>query len=466
MTSIRTRLFVILVAATGLVWLCAAAWVYVHTQRQLQTVLDNRLMEAARMVSSLVEGDAIALAARAGTPVSVPEAVPLSYERQLSCQIWSFDGRLIGRSSGAPETELSNEASGFSEREVGGEPWRVYSVADRDKGIRVLVGDRSGLRDRLVTDLVGGLLLPAVLMMPLLAFLIWASVGRGLRPLRRLTHGLTERGAEDLCPISLGNPPSEIRPVVEALNGLFGKVAAAREHERSFTAFAAHELRTPLAGLRTQVQVALAAKDPETREGALRQTLVAVDRTTRLVRQLLEMSALDAATDGAGEQDIWVGQAIEEITAGLGTGRGGITVEIDPALRGMTCRMNRELFHLVVRNLHENAVQHSPPGGRVRWFLDDGVHPPAVAVEDEGPGIPEDEIGRVTDRFFRGRHRSAVGSGLGLAIVEAALKRAKGTLALRNRRDRSGLRAGFGLPLAGNGRADDIPRRHPAATAP
>jgi two-component system sensor histidine kinase QseC len=212
--------------------------------------------------------------------------------------------------------------------------------------------------------------------------------------------------------------------------------------------------------------VALAAKDAQTREGALRQTLVAVDRTTRLVRQLLEMSALDAATDDGGGQDIRVGQAIEEITAGLGTGKGGVAVEIDPALHRATCRMNRELFHLVVRNLHENAVQHSPAGGRVRWILDDGVHPPVVAVEDEGPGIPEDEIGRVTDRFFRGRHRSAVGSGLGLAIVEAALKRAKATFALRNRRDRSGLRAAFGLPLDGNGRVDESSRRHPAATAP
>ncbi|WP_262271485.1 ATP-binding protein [Microvirga yunnanensis] len=466
MTSIRTRLFIILVTATGIVWLCAAAWVYAHTQRQLQTVLDNRLMEAARMVSSLVEGDAIALAARGEVPVSVPETVPLSYERQLSCQIWSFDGRLIGRSSGAPEAELSNEASGFSEREVGGEPWRVYAVADRDKGIRVLVGDRIGLRDRLVTELVGGLLLPAALIVPLLAFLIWASVGRGLGPLRRLTHGLEARGAEDLCPISIGNPPAEIRPVVEALNGLFGKVAAAREHERSFTAFAAHELRTPLAGLRTQVQVALAAKDAETREGALRQTLVAVDRTTRLVRQLLEMSALDVATDDGEGQDIRVGRAIEEITAGLGTGKGGVAVEIDPALYRVTCCMNRELFHLVVRNLHENAVQHSPAGGRVRWFLDDAVHPPVVAVEDDGPGIPEDEISRVTDRFFRGRHRSAVGSGLGLAIVEAALKRAKATFVLRNRWDGSGLRAGLGLPMVSIERADESARRHPAATAP
>lgn len=448
MSSIRTRLFIILIAATTLIWLFATAWIYLDTKRQLQHVLDTRLMEAARMVGSLVTSGEIALSARADqAPASIPlpEPIQVGYERQLSCQIWSFDGRLIGRSSGAPEAALSNETSGFSEQEVGGEPWRVYAFADRERGIRVLVGDRLGLRDRLVTDLIRGLLLPAIVVVPLLAFLIFASVGRRLRPLRRLTQGLVARGSEDLSPVNVGDPPSEIRPVVEALNGLFGKVAAEREHERSFTAFAAHELRTPLAGLRTQVQVALAARDPEIREGALRQTLVAVDRTSRLVRQLLAMSELDSAMDDGEAQDILVGPALEEVIASLGAGKTTTRVEIDPALHHTTIRMNRELFHLAVRNLHENAVQHSPEDGLVRWVLDGSASPPVIAVADEGPGIPEYEIGLVTDRFFRGRLRSAVGSGLGLAIVDAALRRAKASLVLRNRQDRSGLWAGFGI---------------------
>lgn len=453
MSSIRTRLFIILIAATSLIWLSATAWIYLDTKRQLEHVLDTRLMEAARMVGSLVTSGEIALTARADdTPASVPlpEVVHAGYERQLSCQIWSFDGRLIGRSSGAPQAELSNEANGFSEREVGGEPWRVYAFTDRDKGVRVLVGDRLGLRDRLVTDLVRGLLMPTAFMVPLLAFLIWASVGRGLLPLRRLTLGLKMRGPEDLSPISVGTPPSEIRPVIEALNALFAKVVAAREHERSLTAFAAHELRTPLAGLRTQVQVALAAKDPELREGALKQILVAVDRTSRLIRQLLAMSALDATAQDGEVQDIVVGPAIEEVIAGLS--KVNARVDIDQALYHTTIQMSRELFHLAVRNLHENALQHSPEGGLIRWFLDDAASPVAIAVEDEGPGIPEDEIGLVTARFFRGRNRSAVGSGLGLAIVEAALERAKATFVLRNRKDRPGLQAGIGL-------ATGVPRK-------
>jgi two-component system sensor histidine kinase QseC len=446
--SIRTRLFIILVAATGFVWLCAAAWIWINSQRQLQAVLDNRLMEAARMVSSLVTGSDIKLAARSGDGFPIPETVPFSYERQLSCQIWSFDGRLIGRSRGAPDTELSVETSGFSEREIGGEPWRVYAIVDHDKGIRVMVGDRIGLRDRLVADLVSGLLLPGALMVPALAFLIWASVGRGLLPLRRLTGSLEKRDPVDLSVLDVGRVPSEVRPVVEALNDLFGKVAAAREHERSFTAFAAHELRTPLAGLRTQVQVALAARYEGTRAGALRQILIAVDRTGRLVHQLLAMSRLDATSDGDEASSILVGQEILEIAKDIRSPAHSIEVEIDPALHATSVRMNRELFHLVVRNLHENAVQHSPGGGYVRWFLEKSEVTPMIVVEDEGPGIPEDELERASDRFFRGRHRSPVGSGLGLAIVEEALKQANACFVLRNRHERQGLRAGFSLPAS------------------
>jgi two-component system sensor histidine kinase QseC len=238
----------------------------------------------------------------------------------------------------------------------------------------------------------------------------------------------------------VGDPAREIRPVIDALNGLFAKVAHAREHERSFTAFAAHELRTPLAGLRTQVQVVLAAHDAETRKGALQNILVAIDRISRLISQLLAMSALDAAAEQQADP-INLGEGIAAIVGTPGMGDADVTVRIDPALCRITATINRELFHLVVRNLHENAVQHSPDGGVVRWFMDGDV----LAVEDEGRGIPDDEIDKVTERFFRGRHRSAVGSGLGLAIVEAALLHAGTTLVLRNRSDRAGLRAGFRL---------------------
>ena len=135
------------------------------------------------MVSSLaVDGDAVV----SGQPRSDAKPLPeiASYERQLSCQIWSLDGRLVGRSRGAPNDSLGNQADGFSDQQVDGETWRVYAISDSAKGIRVLVGDRLGLRERLVSDLIKGLLWPAMLIVPLLGLLIWLILGRGLRPLQ------------------------------------------------------------------------------------------------------------------------------------------------------------------------------------------------------------------------------------------------------------------------------------------
>ncbi|MFC6049379.1 histidine kinase dimerization/phospho-acceptor domain-containing protein, partial [Methylobacterium hispanicum] len=191
-------------------------------------------------------------------------------------------------STGAPERRLTDAPAGFSQREVDGETWRVFTVEDADKGVRVIVGDRLGLRERLVTDLIMGLVTPAILMVPLLGMLIWASLGRGLRPLRLMARDLAGRGADEMSAIDTNLAPAEVRPLADALNGLFLKVESARRHEREVTAFAAHELRTPLAGLKVQAQVAMAATDPDVAKAALRQILAAVDRTTRLVRQLLD----------------------------------------------------------------------------------------------------------------------------------------------------------------------------------
>lgn len=437
MMSVRTRLFLILVATTGLIWLFAIGWIYVGTRHEVEGVLDARLQEAARMVASLVPAKGVATpGGEAGGEVA---GIPL-YERQLSCQIWSLDGRLVARSSGAPNSKLSDTESGFSERDIDGETWRVFTVEDADKGIRVLVGDRLGIREHLVADIIKGLLTPTLLIVPLLGLLIWSSLNRGMQPLRTLANELQSRDADDMSPVQADRAPAEILPIVAALNQLFEKVESARSHEREITAFAAHELRTPLAGLRTQTQVAIGANDAATREVALRQILVAVDRTTRLVRQLLAMANLDARQDARHETNVNLGCALREIIDTVFTPT-RIRVEVDPAFHHTTLTVNGEILALALRNLHENAIYHTTGPGVVRWRLERLAGVTVIAVEDEGPGIPTDEIPLVTRRFFRGRHKSPTGSGLGLSIVELALRTKGAQLNLVNRTDRSGLRA-------------------------
>ena len=440
MPSISKRLFLILVLTTSLVWLSAVVWIFLSTRAEVERVLDARLMEAGRMVASLVSRQEIDADPDRPVTAEVPARVHGAYDRQLSCQIWSLQGVLLSRSDAAPEEKLSEQEDGISETVIDGERWRVYAITNADLGVRVLVGDNLSMRDHLVNDVIRGLLLPALLIVPVLAVLIWLSVRRGLEPLRKIAGDLEARPASDLSPIGDVGTAREIVPVLQSLNGLFARVAGLRERERNFTAFAAHELRTPLAGLKTQAQVALASDDAAIRDQALRQIVVGVDRTGRLVRQLLDMSAVEALDRPGKRGVVRPAPVLRSLAAELADPARQVSVEVAPELEAVELHIEPELFALAARNLMENAVNHSPPGGVVRCRVAGEPEAGQIIIEDEGPGIPEEELPRVTERFFRGRNKAPVGSGLGLAIVELALGRSGWKLQLKNR-DAGGLRA-------------------------
>lgn len=438
MNSIRIRLFAILIATTGAVWLFAAAWIYASTQAEVERVLDARLMEAARMVSSLItdhqiDPSAAASAATANAPPPPFEEARDSYSRQLSCQIWSLQGSLVSRSESAPATSLASHTDGFEETEIDGERWRVYAVVNPTLGVRVLVGDSLEIRDRLIGDVIKGLLVPGVVILPILAGLIWLSVGRGLAPLTRIAEGLAGRSASELHPVDAGSVPREVRPVIRALNSLFGRVAEARDRERSFTAYAAHELKTPLAGLKTQAQIALRTDDPAIKREALSRISTSVDRTTRMVRQLIDLAAVDASQNIANDEEvdipILVGEVASELETQLAASDVHVALELsDQAKPPTVIRGDRILVRLAIRNLLENAIQHSPKGGEVRCRVLARIDEVCVDILDQGPGITQEDEKRVTERFFRGSKARGHGSGLGLSIVQMALDRLGGSL--------------------------------------
>lgn len=447
MQSIRARLVVILLIATGLVWLSAVLWIFLSTRAEVERVLDARLMEAGRMVNSLLISQDVRISDTQNTPVAAPAQIHTQYDRQLSCQIWSLQGVLIGRSGSAPDRALSDNANGISEKVIDGETWRVFAVENAALGVRVLVGDNLSMRQRLVNDVIKGLLLPALLIMPISAGLIWLSVTRGLRPLSGIAGELATRKASDLSPLASKATAKEVAPVLRSLNGLFARVAEIRNRERNFTAFAAHELRTPLAGLKTQAQVALASDDRAIREQALRQIVVGVDRTGRLVGQLLDISAIDASESMDAGGCFHPAEILASIRSDLrAANRPNARIAIDPELETIRVAANADLFRLAARNLMENAINHSPQDGRIVCSARRDMRQLTILVEDDGPGIPDDELPQVTERFFRGRNKTPIGSGLGLAIAALSLEHIGCTLSLRNRPG-CGLAAGIGIPM-------------------
>ncbi|WP_295808268.1 ATP-binding protein [uncultured Nitratireductor sp.] len=455
MKSIRARLILILMGSTGLVWLLAVGWIYLSTQAEVERVLDARLMEAARMVNSLLSDHRIDVGLEEGAASHVVGEFEHShrpYERQLSCQIWTLEGSLVGRSENAPATPLSEVVDGFSETEVGGERWRVFSVENQRLNVRVMVGDSLKIRESLVSDVITGLVVPALLILPFLVGVILVSVGRGLAPLSDMAETLTTRPANDLRPLKADKLPKEIAPAVNALNGLFKRVEDARDRERSFTAFAAHELKTPLAGVKTQAQIALASDDPAVHANALRQITMGVDRTSRLVKQLLDLAALEANDAESNLQAVSAHALLNRSVAELPLPADGarLVVEGGEARAPVMIFAEPHFLSLALRNLVENALNHSPETSVVECRVERETEGVRLVVQDNGPGIPEDEILKVVGKFVRGRNRSATGSGLGLAIAQAAIGRMDGTLALENR-DGGGLRAVLTVRAAGAG---------------
>lgn len=436
MNSLRVRLFALVAAVTMLVWSGAAAWTSLSTRAKVEKVLDSRLVEAARMVAALnVPATAIA------------QRVPRTpYDRQLSCQIWSLRGELLSHSGSTPTSPLASGKPGFSERAIGDAHWRVYTHVDPERGIRVMVGDNLIVRDKLISSMIMGLLLPAIVGLIALAILFWLSISRGLRPLDKLARTIETRSPDMLSPLGITNAPNELAPVVNAMDGLLSRLDAARRAERDFVANAAHELLTPLAGLKTQAEVARRASDGAMRDHALERIAFSVDRTSRLVRQLLDLAREEGRVRSdpppRAELDMVLDE-IAQIYEPLARAN-GVRLDIDTTCRNLLIAIEPEVLVLAIGNLVENAILHGASGRLVRITCtkDCGLE---LRVSDAGPGIPLQERDRLRRRFERGNGTDVPGSGLGLSIVEAAIGSMGGHLDLRCA-EPSGLMAAIRIP--------------------
>lgn len=444
MTSIRFRLFVLLLSATVLVWSSAAAWIYFSTRSDVQRVLDNRLVEAAGMVASLARGSAEALKA---TPETRAIPFPAHLGRQLSCQIWTLDGRLVGRSGSAPSAPLSARGTGFSERRIDGEEWRVYALVEPEVGLRILIGDNLKVRRNLIADVMTGLLLPALAGILALAALLWSAIGQGLSPLRSVARELSMRDPSETTSLKVARPSRELRPLVGAINGLFERLERLRANERHFIASAAHELQTPLAGLKAHAQIALAAEDSAIRDRSLRSIQASVDRTSRLVEQLLDLAREEAGSASAVASWISLASVVRGIEDefSIPLDRRGIRLLLDDGVAGAHVHADESGLTLALRNLIRNAIDHSPEDAAVRIAVQTEGRAGKIIVVDQGPGIAPSELPQIRDRFVRGSRAKGPGSGLGLSIVDLVSARFGAELQLANRAE-GGLEATLNLP--------------------
>lgn len=436
--SLRRRLVVSLCGAMVTAWLATAYFTYFDTRSLIDEVTDEHLRQSAEVILGFL----------ARLP---PDALPtdlsgdLSPDQRLSYRILTPTARPHGSRDMDP-TALERHA-GFDDIIDKGEGWRVYG-ASNDAGIRVEVAVRHDVRASFAARVAAHMLHPVWIAAPLLAVLIWGLVRWGLGPLERLTAGVKQRSPADLSPLSPQSVPTEVMPLVGALNGLFARIAVARERDRRFAADAAHELRTPLAAIRAHAQVASHAKDAAESRQAISDVLVGVDRGTRIVEQLLALARVEHDAMGEGARAVDMAELARE-TIALMVPR-AVARNIDLALEVETLdakvRGNPDLLAAMLRNLVDNALRYSPEGAWVTVRLERGERALLLHVEDSGPGIPSELRARVLHRFFRASGSTTPGSGLGLSIVAAIVESHHGSLALSERAEGAGLIVDVSLP--------------------
>lgn len=415
--SLQARLLMSVLGLVTVVWLGAALLTWYDARHELDELLDGHLAQAAALLvvqQSKTAGD---------DDDGVADAPSLhKYAPQVAFQVF-HEGHLVSRSVNAGTHPMSTTTRGFATVQLAdGAQWRVFGARGAEKDVQVFVGERTASRGSILWAVLRSLLLPLMLALPVLALAGWWAVRRGLAPLRQLSQLLGVRRPQALEPVVLADMPSEMKPLVQALNELFERIERMVASERRFTADAAHELRTPIAGIRTQVQVAMGAgNDTAQHDHALQATLAGCDRATRLVEQLLTLARLEAASENnalpTGPVDL---SAITRRVAAELAPTALLheqTLELDAAA---ACPLagNEMLVGVLVRNLIDNALRYSPSGARIQIDVTTASGQSTLRVQDGGPGMTEQEMARLGERFYRVLGHGQTGSGLGWSIVK------------------------------------------------
>ncbi len=443
MTSLRAKLLVFLLAVISVAWVATAALIYFDAHHEIDELYDAQLAQSAKVLLAQARHDLKDAREEDDGIAAEIATAGHKYERKIAFQIWGEHGRLLLRSASAPVQPLTTQDSGYAEAVIEGKLWRVYTQWDEESEIRVQVGEQHEIRDELAVSVAQRLLVPMGVALPILSLLIWFGVGRGLSPLRRIGNEVAQRDPAKLSPLEDASAPAEIVPLLRALNALLARLGGALENERRFTADAAHELRTPLAALKTQAQVALRAEDDSQRRKALENLVLGTDRATHLVEQLLTLARLDPAAVATATENCDLSELARRTLSELASSAVAKDIELElTGLESAPMAGYPGMLGILLRNLVDNAIRYTPPGGRVRV----SVSAERLEVMDSGPGIPAEERQRVFDRFYRVLGSEVPGSGLGLSIVSRIACLHGATVMLGEGDGSKGLRVTVELP--------------------
>ncbi|VVE53629.1 ATP-binding protein [Pandoraea anhela] len=416
--SLRLRAVLIAGVALIVLWMAAAGWMMRGVRASLDDALDERLAMSATMVSGL-------MARAAFSPHTETrdwgDVIRTGASDGIACEIRSLQGAVLAHTDGGPQSSSLALPTGFSTREIDGRRWRIYVLQDAG-GYQVMTADRVDRRAVLTRDMLRAAGVPFLIAVVGGLLALWIGIGRGLQPLERLRAALRRKRTDDTTPVDIGRAPTELQPVVGALNAWLERLATTLAGQRAFTDGAAHELRTPLTAIDTHLQVA-EMTDGRASKLALQQAGAGVRRLRHTLDQLMTLAQAEAPVHAQDKCES-VGSVIDDVLSEWGD-----TDRFVFRMAGVDSGsvLPRSMLGTAVRNIVDNAMRYSPADSEITLTVhaDETNRRYCIEVGDRGPGLAPEQTARLGQRFWRGdqRRQQGEGAGLGISIVQAIARR-------------------------------------------
>jgi two-component system, OmpR family, sensor histidine kinase QseC len=433
--SLKSRMTLMLFGLVMCLWILSAVVIYYKADHESQELFDSSLSETANLLLFLSEHEIHEVGS---AKISGEDAIRDSSSPQyLAFQLWDMTGNLKYRSANAPETPLAPLAThGFSWQSTGDETRRTYNLKHTNGSLRIIVSEPLKHRQEIAGHFFGGLIAFSVVLLPFGYLGVRYLVSKALSPVDECAKQVNALDVRNLKPVNARDLPVEILPLVDGLNSAILRIQEGIEREKRFTADAAHELRTPLAGVRANVQLLQKQLQNPTEDQSdiMSDAMVGIDRCSRLINQLLALSKSDANIGRNSDPEKLdlapIVQAVIQMESAHAKSK-SVSIRLSESsaasmeiiqLRGKIQAYPTAL-ELLLRNLVNNAIAYNKEGGQVEIAVDALPSPNNsnrlllnICVKDDGPGIPLDKQAFVFERFFRLHPNQSKGSGLGLSI--------------------------------------------------
>lgn len=433
--SLRLRLIISFLIVSTCVWTAAAVISWQENREQMDEFFDTYQLLLARQLSTADWTNLTAdMQKKSNRLIENVDDDGEEEDEALGFAVFNRRGEMIfNDDENGRDFIYTPEASGFVNQKIGRKKdmWRIFWLTSADKNFTIAVGQELEFRDDAALELVEETLLPWLVGLSVLLLAVIWMVSRELRPLRRIADELSERDSNNLHSLSLSGQAPEVLPLIKAINTQFSRIEQMLQRERGFISDSAHELRSPLTALKVQLEVAqLADDDAAARHQALQKLNQGIDRSTRLVEQLLALSRLDSAAAAANDESLdWpalVNTAVNEQLPAAEEKKINIKTSTDGSAP-TTCGQPL-LWALLLRNLLDNAVRYSPEEAQISIELKDET----LSVTNSNTVVAAEYLPRLKERFFRPAGQKSTGSGLGLSIVERIAELHRCRVALTN----------------------------------